>query len=202
MNTIKKSLLAASVIAAFGTGAANAATVATFNVNQNVDSILYLGMFQLVDAGLPHSGTGTGTLDSDGSISLDTTLHLQTTFGTDSITGSTYSIPSMGGSDASAHTYSCTPGPLDAMNTCASVIANPNYSGGVSGGGLPDGMGDVFTVVFDGGAAGSKTDYSFTLTSWTPAAAVPVPAAAWLFGSGLLGLAGAARRRRSAAAAA
>ncbi len=34
---------------------------------------------------------------------------------------------------------------------------------------------------------------------FTPAAPVPVPAAAWLFGSGLLGLAGAARRRRSAA---
>lgn len=35
--------------------------------------------------------------------------------------------------------------------------------------------------------------------SFTPTAPVPVPAAAWLFGSGLLGLAGAARRRRSAA---
>lgn len=35
-----------------------------------------------------------------------------------------------------------------------------------------------------------------TLHSQTPA--VPVPAAAWLFGSGLLGLAGTARRRRAA----
>lgn len=42
----------------------------------------------------------------------------------------------------------------------------------------------------DGGQQGTKL--SFTIDSIT---AVPVPAAAWLFGSGLLGLAAAARRR-------
>lgn len=197
MNTIKKSLVAASVLAAFGTGAANAATIATFSVNQNVDSILYLGSFELTSPSLPHSGTGTGSLDSNGSITMDTVLHLETTFGTDSITSSTYSIPSLGGSDASSHTYACAPGPNDAMNTCASVLASPDYLNGVTTGALPDGVGDVFTLLFDGGAAGSRTQYSFEITDWTPAAVVPVPAAAWLFGSGLLGLAGAARRRRS-----
>lgn len=46
----------------------------------------------------------------------------------------------------------------------------------------------------------TKYDLNVTLSSQAPA--VPVPAAAWLFGSGLLGLAGTARRRRAAAAAA
>lgn len=36
----------------------------------------------------------------------------------------------------------------------------------------------------------------FNFSNLTEAPAVPVPAAAWLFGSGLLGLAGAARKRR------
>jgi hypothetical protein len=40
----------------------------------------------------------------------------------------------------------------------------------------------------------STATYSF---SGSAAPAVPVPAAAWLFGSGLVGLAGAARRRRA-----
>lgn len=39
---------------------------------------------------------------------------------------------------------------------------------------------------------------AYTMT-FTPTTVVPVPAAAWLFGSGLMGLAGLARRRRSAA---
>jgi hypothetical protein len=50
--------------------------------------------------------------------------------------------------------------------------------------------------------SGSGTTANTTTINWqisgsTPAPVVPVPAAAWLFGSGLLGLAGTARRRRS-----
>lgn len=39
---------------------------------------------------------------------------------------------------------------------------------------------------------------SYTLTMWGSAAPVPVPAAVYLFGSGLIGLAGLARRKMSA----
>ncbi|HSB94978.1 MAG TPA: VPLPA-CTERM sorting domain-containing protein [Spongiibacteraceae bacterium] len=52
--------------------------------------------------------------------------------------------------------------------------------------------------------SGSGTTANTTTINWQvsgnappPAPTVPVPAAAWLFGSGLLGLAGTARRRRS-----
>ena len=43
-----------------------------------------------------------------------------------------------------------------------------------------------------GGGAGYNANFNFT------APAVPVPAAVWLFGSGLLGLVGVARRRKAA----
>lgn len=49
------------------------------------------------------------------------------------------------------------------------------------------------------GAAG--TDAAYQLTLWAGAAApVPLPAAAWLFGSGVIGLIGFARRKMNAAA--
>lgn len=202
MNTIKKSLVAASALAAFGAGAANAATIATFNVDVNITSSFYkpLGM-ELTSPGLPHSGTGTGSLDSDGSISMITNEHLETLIGADVITDAAYVIPSLGGSNATSDVFGCTNGPHDVVNTCASALTpGIEYTGGVTAGALPDGAGDSFTLVFDN--ATSTTARTFTLTSWTPTAVVPVPAAAWLFGSGLLGLAGAVRRRRSAGAAA
>ena len=58
------------------------------------------------------------------------------------------------------------------------------------------------TLLFDdtivGAGFGEFTNPDFTLTmTATPVSAVPVPAAVWLFGSGLLGMVGIARRRKS-----
>jgi hypothetical protein len=44
----------------------------------------------------------------------------------------------------------------------------------------------------------STFEMGFSTTDLVPAAVVPVPAAVWLFGSGLLGLAGMARRKKAA----
>ena len=55
-----------------------------------------------------------------------------------------------------------------------------------------------FTVIC-GGASTCTSDYSFDNISITAdVAAVPVPAAVWLFGSGLIGLVGIARRKKVA----
>ena len=45
-------------------------------------------------------------------------------------------------------------------------------------------------------SAGSPGDYIRVLTDFSPGAVVPVPAAVWLFGSGLIGLIGIARRKK------
>lgn len=63
-----------------------------------------------------------------------------------------------------------------------------------------DGAGN-FTASWDALVVGGAFDGQiggWTITGNASASAVPVPAAAWLFGSGLLGLVGIARRRRAA----
>lgn len=66
-------------------------------------------------------------------------------------------------------------------------------------------LGDLFPLVDDGIAGspmttspfpGFNAGFDFTSITATNVPQVPVPAAAWLFGSGLLGLVGVARRRR------
>lgn len=49
------------------------------------------------------------------------------------------------------------------------------------------------------GLSANTTTINWQISGSTPAPAVPVPATAWLFGSGLIGLAGTARRRKAAA---
>ncbi len=68
------------------------------------------------------------------------------------------------------------------------------------------GAGDYGVVVtFTSTIANSGTSYDGNISKWrlegvmhTGTAPIPVPAAVWLFGSGLLGLVGVARRRKSA----
>ncbi len=64
------------------------------------------------------------------------------------------------------------------------------------------GLESIDTTVFNGGAvdlswrANSPGDWTRMITAFSPAAVVPVPAAVWLFGSGLLGLIGIAKRKK------
>jgi hypothetical protein len=88
-------------------------------------------------------------------------------------------------------------GDFTATNIAASTLtltSSPAFTLGVNSGGAW--MGDIFsncsisvnscTVLF--------ADGSLLTVDTQPQAAVPVPAAVWLFGSGLLGLVGVARR--------
>jgi len=61
-------------------------------------------------------------------------------------------------------------------------------------------LGEVYALEFslsssDSGAFGINTPAYFAMDNLTAVSAVPVPAAVWLFGSGLLGLVAVARRR-------
>ena len=76
---------------------------------------------------------------------------------------------------------------LDAIDQRTDLLTMSG-SGVVSGNGF-DATGATWSFSGD-----SPTSYSMTITS-TGIPAVPVPAAVWLFGSGLIGLAGVARRK-------
>ena len=75
----------------------------------------------------------------------------------------------------------------DWTNVTQTFNIGPDVSGGVT---------LQFTAIC-GAAAGCISDYSWDNVS-VKAQVIPVPAAVWLFGSGLLGLIGIARRKKSA----
>ena len=62
--------------------------------------------------------------------------------------------------------------------------------------GSANGTGDIYTVTVDGGWFSSDTVYKMTVGDLVTSE-VPVPAAAWLFGSALLGLAGVSRNKKA-----
>ena len=60
-------------------------------------------------------------------------------------------------------------------------------------------IGDGLNLVQNGipGCASGGSCQTFTTGSWTRTSVIPVPAAVWLFGSGLIGLIGVARRKKA-----
>ena len=79
---------------------------------------------------------------------------------------------------------------LSGFNTCSFLGKDPNPYESVSLSVLENG--DLFVTTFDqDDATGATQTIEWTVTP------VPVPAAAWLFGSALLGLTGVARRKRA-----
>jgi hypothetical protein len=199
MKTIK-TLLAVSVLTAVG--AANAAVINSYDVSiSGVTSGLATGTL---------TATGSAALDDAGILTIDfSALNNQPAAGGTFTTANhtVFNGTIAGGSftaTSGSNTYtSCTagtaacPGPItSALNIPQPLTATPATG---NGGGLFE---QAFVIA---GGTNTSTAYSFNhllvnnLTYTFTPSAIPVPAAAWLFGSGLLGLAGTARRRRSAA---
>ena len=83
---------------------------------------------------------------------------------------------------------------INVWNVSGSTYTSTDVAAGAGSGAntpitAPDGIPGL--VMIDGAFPGFSANFDFV--------AVPVPAAVWLFGSGLLGLVGVARRRRKAA---
>jgi hypothetical protein len=210
MNAIK-TLLAVSVLA--GAGAANAAI---WNISANGSQFFDAsGDLSVSYTGTWNDVTGEGSLTGVGTIGL---------YGLSADLTQTFKmLPGGTGKgvlrQASGATGSCT----DTIGggVCTGLVGNfkgtlynnMTYAGGANN---TTGTATPFSVGPTGGSwtwsflvqTSQTTDpdtgdvstfyapYALHVTA-SSAPAVPVPAAAWLFGSGLLGLAGAARRRRS-----
>jgi hypothetical protein len=210
-----KLVLAASVLAALSSGAAHATTVATYDVT-NVGNITGLTTGSINETGtavFDDSGLLTVNLSGLTSTAAGGTFTLQSllTF-TGTLSAGTFTIT--GGTRTNV---SCQPG----TSTCSAqlrlgqtdpIIATPAAG---DGGGLPFVNGTLYDANFviaaptenlitrtwsQGHQLSTVNKIAFTNTTAAPPA-VPVPAAAWLFGSGLLGLFGNARRRRAIAVA-
>lgn len=200
-----KAIKSLAVVSALGIAStAGAATVGTYDVSNAVTiSGVATGSF---------TETGTAVLDDLGTLTIDKSGLNSTNNGNFFLTSrivwsGTYDslTNTLAVTSGTVTNLTCTPGTsacsaslqLGVAQTL-SVTPNPTTN---SGGGLPT------PSTFDGTLGGAyRADvwqfagnlHTKSVTTFTPSA-VPVPAAAWLFGSGLLGLAGTARRRRAAA---
>ena len=187
---MKKSLLASAIAVGLGTtGAANALTVTITQMNFNG---IYGATGEITSA-------GTGVFSSTGVFFGQPWTATATTFFSAGAGASTWAGTAPAG--AYSYTFSLT-GNQVAWGTLFDWNSNPlipvlnimtctSFSTGGScvGTGTP-----MQTPPF----AGQAPAFTGTVVS-SSVSAVPVPAAAWLFGSGLVGLAGVARRNKKKA---
>lgn len=163
-----------------------------------------------VDNGLRY-GSGSNSMvasftvsggSTQASISFDADLFMQTLLSAGGISSSAYSVFQITLANVNAPgtlLFSWNPnGSLangitggtenwDPFNLNAGLAANQAYSGTTS-------LGSQFSAITNMLAAGTYT-MNISMSQTVNVSAVPVPAAAWLLGSGLIGLVGVARRK-------
>jgi len=203
-----KAVLAASALAASG---ASQATVWNVDMSANVFFAAANGPLQMIGfTGTWDDVAGTGTWTGTTTIAnFKTTMHYTQTFSMDETTGQG-TLNSLDLGTCTDNTGSaCTglAGPL--AGAFRNTVVNPPTPSSYKKA-LPftpaDGWTGQWTLQVnkaitnpDGSTAVVYLPMPMDVTLHAQAPAVPVPAAVWLFGSGLLGLAGTARRRRSSA---
>jgi hypothetical protein len=178
-------------------GAAHAAVIANFNVDE-VDSFSFAKSINVQSAS--GAGSGTATLDDSGLV----TMHLTNT----SAIYESVNISRLYTSVADTKFYGSWSEGIFTPNS-----GQPNWTSCAE---LPGSSGGCFLAAGSSGAAffgsvgGALAISGGTLVSslsqiggetlhstYTFTPAVPIPTTAWLFGSGLIGLAGATRKRKS-----
>lgn len=209
-----ESLLALSVLAVVGTGVANAATVATYDVA--VTELEFIYHFpEITDTSgeiitpahdgdvlnhpLSYGISGSAVLDDSGTLTITSSYREATVFGTDATLGNIVTVhgawdgTTFTAANASQRYTSCMDNGNDpAFSACVSASLQLNFEYPVTSiVGSANALNGGFTTTLS--SVTSNRHYQYVLSNGTPA--VPVPAAAWLFGSGLLGLVGTARRR-------
>ena len=172
---------AAAFVIDFGTGLLGAGGTMTNTGTSILGTDIFIGSLVV-----------QGTTSSDGTYEVDALLNFDTSANTIAIVGDVSSLGISGdtllsGSFAS-YSYSVYPGPNEVFDATG---PDAKSSGLLAALGIPL---DTNFEFF--GFAIESANGTVVSTDFINTAVVPVPAAAWLFGSGLVGLLGIARRKK------